>query len=180
MSRRDSQTLQSVARRIRFLRGEETQKEFAKRAGISRSALANYETGRSQPDDFTLSKIAKNLDISEDYFASRYDPLPSNDGELSQAALLGGIIEGIPAWTEDEATLVRILRLCNEGTISQVLQIVLASANEQEVTVTLDKVFEILFKQYIYNLNIRSIQFVCLPLSNGESLWNVSKVLFQV
>ncbi|MFV0410924.1 MAG: helix-turn-helix domain-containing protein [Paracoccus sp. (in: a-proteobacteria)] len=140
MSRRGKGELAPVARRIRFLRGEETQEAFAKRAGISRSALANYETGRSTPDSFTLSKIAKNCDISEDYFASKHDPIGSVP---SGAAILGIAVEGVPDWTDDEAAIVRMLRICDQEAVRQIVGSVLAVADDQEVTARLSAIYTI-------------------------------------
>lgn len=128
-----------VARRLRFLRGEETQESFAKRVGISRSALANYETGRSIPNEFTQLKILRNAGVSDDYLVQHYDPLESH----SEAAVIGSVVEGLPDWTEDEATLVRILRLCDQQTIKDVLNVVLHGASQQEVTVALSTIFTI-------------------------------------
>ena len=129
-----------VAKRIRFLRGDETQATFAQRIGISRSALANYETGRSTPDSFTLSKIVKNCDISEDYFTSNVDPL---DSVPSGASVLGIAVEGVPDWTDDEAAVVRMLRICDQEAIQKVIGGVLAAANAQEVTARLSTIFTI-------------------------------------
>ncbi|MBK8439144.1 MAG: helix-turn-helix transcriptional regulator [Rhodobacter sp.] len=139
MSRRTKGALQSVARRLRFIRGDDTQEAFAKRVGVSRSALANYETGRSKPDDFTLSRIAEKAGVPIDYFQSSHEPSADN----SPAAVIGAYIEGVPDWTEDEAALVRILRLCSPDTVQEVLQMVTSGASRQEFLVTLDAVFVI-------------------------------------
>ena len=140
MSRREKGALTPVAKRIRFLRGDETQAVFAQRIGISRSALANYETGRSTPDSFTLSRIAKNCDISEDYFTSNYNPL---DSMPTAAGVLGIAVEGVPDWTDDEAAVVRMLRICDQEVIQKVVGVVLAAANAQEVTARLSTIFTI-------------------------------------
>ncbi len=140
MSRREKGALTPVAKRIRFLRGDETQAVFAQRIGISRSALANYETGRSTPDSFTLSRIAKNCDISEDYFTSNYNPL---DSMPTAAGVLGIAVEGVPDWTDDEAAVVRMLRICDQEVIQKVVGVVLAAANAQEITARLSTIFTI-------------------------------------
>jgi transcriptional regulator with XRE-family HTH domain len=139
MSRRSAGSLQPIARRLRFLRGEATQEEFARQVGISRSALANYETGRSTPDDFTLGRIAENAGVPNDYFGQNFDPLV----EKSFAGAVGSIIDGIPDWTEDEATLVRILRLCDQPTIAEVLRVVAEGAARQEFLVTISTIYTV-------------------------------------
>jgi len=49
-----------------------TQDAIAKILKISQSTYAGYETGKSQPDINTLSKIADILETSLDYLAGRY------------------------------------------------------------------------------------------------------------
>lgn len=120
MSSRREGNLPGIARRLRFLRGEETQEAFAKRVGVSRSALANYETGRSMPDDFTLSRICERTGTPVDYFTAHYDAI----GEQSPAAVYGAVFEGLPDWTEDEAALIRMLRMSDNSTIREALRVV--------------------------------------------------------
>lgn len=53
--------------KIRELRGKEmTQRDLAKKLGISTSAVGMYEQNRREPDLETLKKIAKTFDISLD------------------------------------------------------------------------------------------------------------------
>lgn len=107
--------------------------------GITRSALANYETGRSLPDDFTLARIAEKLNLPNDYFDSSHDPLV----EKSFAGAVGAAVEGLPDWTEDEAALVRILRLCDQPTIAEVLKVLAAGATRQEFLVTVSTIYTV-------------------------------------
>jgi DNA-binding XRE family transcriptional regulator len=127
-----------VAKRLRFLRAGETQEVFAARVGVSRSALANYETGRSQPDDYTIAKIAKNAGVSEDYFSAHYDPW-----EGSWVASVGAAIEGVPDWTDDEASLVRMVRICDPETICSAIATVLNGVSQKEVTVPMSTILTI-------------------------------------
>jgi DNA-binding XRE family transcriptional regulator len=108
-----------IARRLRFLRGEATQEEFSKRLGISRSALANYETGRSRPNSFILNKILDICDVDPSYFD---DP---GGGSSSYASVAGAIIEGRPQFTEDEMAIVRLLRACDPKTVVMIVNTVL-------------------------------------------------------
>ena len=140
MSRREHELDQPIARRLRFMRGKETQEAFAKRVGISRSALANYETGRSKPDDFTLAQIIENTGVPSDYFASYPHPTSGASLEAAVGSLLDG---GLPDWTHDEATVIRILRLCDQGTVLKVLRLIKEGASKQEVTLVLSEVFTV-------------------------------------
>lgn len=110
-----------VAKRLRFLRGSMTQTEFAKKVGISRSALANYETGRTIPNRDTLIKIANAFEISNDFFTS---------GEVKDIAELATIFGFGPnstdSLTEHEWAVVRVLRIRKTEVIKQVLDIILS------------------------------------------------------
>lgn len=48
-----------------------TQEQFSKKIGITRSALAKYETNKAEPDITTLTKIANFFDVSIDYLLGR-------------------------------------------------------------------------------------------------------------
>lgn len=50
-----------------------TQEELANRLGIVRTAITNYETGRTSPDPETLSIIANILNTTTDYLLGRTD-----------------------------------------------------------------------------------------------------------
>jgi transcriptional regulator with XRE-family HTH domain len=54
----DSETLTKIGQRIREVRGNATQQDFAARIGVGRTVLANYEAGRRMPDNKTMEKIA--------------------------------------------------------------------------------------------------------------------------
>lgn len=163
MSRREHELDQPIARRLRFMRGKETQEAFAKRVGISRSALANYETGRSRPDDFTLAQIAEKTGFPADYFASY--PHPSS--EVSWGATLGSVLDGgLPDWTHDEATVIRILRLCDQGTVLKVLRLIKEGASKREVTLVLSELFTVNEDlQRLHDLAVGNRSFVKGPLA---------------
>lgn len=48
-----------------------TQDQLASKIGITRDTLANYETGRREPDFTTLKNIASYFDVSTDYLLGR-------------------------------------------------------------------------------------------------------------
>lgn len=56
--------------RIRYLRGlrDLTQSELAKRAGVTQSSLAQYESGKTSPSVQTLLQLAKALEIQPAIF----------------------------------------------------------------------------------------------------------------
>lgn len=57
---------------LREIRGL-TQKEAAKRMGISRTTYSNYESGNREPDIDTLVKIADFYEVSIDFLVGRTD-----------------------------------------------------------------------------------------------------------
>lgn len=61
------------AKKLKKLRLEHgiSQKDLAKELGISRSCLANYETGKRQPDNEMLVKIADRFQVLVDYLVDR-------------------------------------------------------------------------------------------------------------
>ena len=50
-----------------------TQEKLSKIIGVSRSAVAVWETGDSQPDNNTLATLADILDVTTDYLLGRED-----------------------------------------------------------------------------------------------------------
>jgi transcriptional regulator with XRE-family HTH domain len=61
--------------RLKELRKEYkmTQEELANKLGLVRTAIANYETGRTSPDIETLDLIANILNTTTDYLLGRSD-----------------------------------------------------------------------------------------------------------
>ena len=45
-----------------------SQKDFAKRLGVSQQTLASWEVGRTEPANYALKNIADYLNVSTDYF----------------------------------------------------------------------------------------------------------------
>ncbi|AQP78237.1 XRE family transcriptional regulator [Listeria monocytogenes] len=55
-----------------------TQDQLASKIGITRDTLANYETGRREPDFTTLKNIASYFEVSTDYLLGR-DEIDNTD-----------------------------------------------------------------------------------------------------
>jgi len=108
----------SFGERLRFLRGDETQEEFSERLAISRSSLASWETGRAKPRRKALREISLKLGVSDSFLSK---------GEATDARdLANGLniaLNGPSDITADEATIVRILRLCSPETALAVTQL---------------------------------------------------------
>ncbi|ENK1248063.1 helix-turn-helix transcriptional regulator, partial [Listeria monocytogenes] len=55
-----------------------TQDQLASKIGITRDTLANYETGRREPDFTTLKNIASYFEVSTDYLLGK-EEFDNND-----------------------------------------------------------------------------------------------------
>ena len=57
------------------------QKDFAESIGISRERYHNYESGKREPDNDTLIRIAKGLSVTPNYLLGISDRPPLSDSE---------------------------------------------------------------------------------------------------
>lgn len=71
-----------------------TQEQLGKKLGLSRSAIAMYETNASEPDFQTLTKIADFFSVSIDYLIGKETPLKNNRKGV-KIPVLGSIPAGI-------------------------------------------------------------------------------------
>ena len=120
-----------IARRIRFLRGDDTQEEFSRKVGITRSALANYESSRSTPNEYVLAQIAARCEMPETFFE---DPDLTPASDWNGAAVLGKIVEGAPDWTDDEMAIVRLLRLVPAEVVAKISDDLVEAATHNELS----------------------------------------------
>lgn len=107
----------AIGRRIRFLRGDLSQTAFAEKVGVSRAALANYETGRTIPNQEVIRKICEQYDISDDFIARG---IVQNVPELAISMGIGPHQGDSP--TPDEWAIIRVLRLTDTGTVLKVVR----------------------------------------------------------
>ena len=70
-----------------------SQKDLSGKIGVSRSTLAMWETGGSQPDNDSLKKLANILNVSIDYLLGRDESVKSNAIKIP---VLGRVVAGIP------------------------------------------------------------------------------------
>ncbi|CVK18420.1 helix-turn-helix domain-containing protein [Sporomusa sphaeroides] len=64
--------MEHLGSRIRLVRGERTQDDFASSIGVDRTTLSAYERGRREPDLKTLLIIAQFGRVSLDWLAGRH------------------------------------------------------------------------------------------------------------
>ena len=72
-----------------------SQEELAKKLGISRSCLANYEIGKRQPDQEMITKIADTFHIMSDYLINHkpFQNLRMCESEITESKKLKEIIQ---------------------------------------------------------------------------------------
>ena len=70
MTRYKSKRLPVKLKMLRLDTGK-SQEEFSRELGISRSCLANYETGKRHPDSHILAKIAEICHVAPGYFSDQ-------------------------------------------------------------------------------------------------------------
>ncbi len=83
--------------RIRELRGSMTQKDLAKKLGISTSAVGMYEQNRREPDLSTLKKIASCFDVTLDSlmdYQTNAPEIKSTTEEMPLLPVVGRVCAG--------------------------------------------------------------------------------------
>ena len=99
--------------------------------GITRSALANYESNRSTPNEYLRAQIAARCDMPVTFFD---DPDLTPGSDWNGAALLGKIVEGTPDWTDDEIAFVRLLRLVPADVVAKIAGDLVDAATHNELS----------------------------------------------
>lgn len=112
--------------RLRALRGERSQQVFARIVGLTRSALANYENGRTSPKPSVLRQIALRAGVSDDFLLSGQI---RNEYELNLSVTGRGLINECHE-TEDELAVVRALRAVDPATVQAVVATLIRGIGE--------------------------------------------------
>lgn len=116
----------AIGRRIRSIRGDASQLDFASFFGLTRSALANYELGRSRPPKGLLEKISEKTGLPVSYIDSGPE-LADFEDELR--SLVG---EG-ETLTDDERAVVRLLRVSLPKDVLETVQTILRGFERNKV-----------------------------------------------
>ena len=106
--------------RIRELRkdGGYKQIDFCKMLGISQATLSGYETGRYQPDNEMLLKIASMFDVSIDYI------LGNSDIKKAPSLEAAGL-------SAEEAELLKLFRAAPEALQDAALRVLEANQRKE-------------------------------------------------
>lgn len=116
--------------RLRALRGERSQAEFARIVGLTRSALANYENGRTAPKPSILRQISERAGVSDSFLLSGE---VRNEYELNLVVTGRGFINECHE-TPDELTIVRALRAVSPQTVETVLGLLIRDIGDSAET----------------------------------------------
>ena len=124
MSENQTQNVQTASpgRRIKFLRGELSQHEFARKGGVSRASLANYETSRTVPTEGVIAAISNALAIGPEFLTSGITR--EADGLLN---LLGFGDAKTTVLTEKEWAIIQAFRVCPPDVVWQAVAIIAIS-----------------------------------------------------
>ncbi len=119
-SSEDSFAARLLGQRLRHLRKGASQAEFAEKLGLTRSALANYELGRSLPKPDVLQRIAERLGISPQDLTG-----PAQLEDLKHSA--GLMFGGNDSPTQDEWAILRMLRLSGPEGVLDAVKVIIKS-----------------------------------------------------
>lgn len=126
----ETQESTEVQRRLRALRGERSQEEFAKLVGLTRSALANYENGRTLPKPSILRQISMKAGISDDFLVSG---ALRNEYELNLVVAGQGMLNECHE-SSDELAMVDALRALHPSSVKTVVGLLLKEIGESAET----------------------------------------------
>lgn len=101
----------AVGQALRKRRGQMTQAEVAEKAGITRSALANYELGRTIPPLAVIERLAPVFNVDVEALL----PAPNPDDWDEVPFTLN------PQVSEDEMSLLRVLRTASDEVVCNVV-----------------------------------------------------------
>lgn len=103
--------MKTLGERIRFIRGEETQADFADRVGIAKGSIGGYENDKNSPSADAILKICLANDISCEWLLKGLGPMrlegnekpaPSPETSVSIIPQQSASIEKILVSAEEE------------------------------------------------------------------------------
>lgn len=119
--------LRGIGRRIRFLRGDLSQTAFAEIIGVSRAALANYETGRTRPNEKIIRAISEAWSASPEFI------LEGEVQNVEELATSLGMGSNTPDdLSADEWSVVRILGVCDSETIQKAVEAIVKGFSKSD------------------------------------------------
>lgn len=74
-----------IGQRLKSMRGSRTQQEIADKLGVSRARYSHYETGRVEPDNDLLAKMATVLNCTSDYLIGKSDEPTLTESQYNEA-----------------------------------------------------------------------------------------------
>lgn len=120
-SRDDIYAARLFGQRLRQFRGDASQADFAKRLGLTRSSVANYERGRSLPKEDVIETIAERLGVP---VSTLTGPATKDDVELAIEKVVDdeNQVRTKDTPTGDEWAIIRALRTAEPEFVLNVVQ----------------------------------------------------------
>ena len=126
MSTQNSTELVGLGERLRRLRGERSQEECGALVGLTRSAVANYETERTTPKPSILNEISRKMGISEDFLLSGR---VRNEYELNTVVAGRGFLNECHE-TDDELAIIHVLRAASPEAVREIVERLLKAVED--------------------------------------------------
>lgn len=119
--------------RLKILRSElgYTQEEFAKRLGLARNSIANYEIGRREPTNAIIFSICREFGVNEDWIRNGNEPmyLPASD---KLEGYLGQISKGDDTFIKDLIEVYMELDETSKGALRKIAYAMATKYKERE------------------------------------------------
>ena len=119
--------------RIKSLRTElgYTQEEFAKKLGLARNSIANYEIGRREPTNAIITSICREFNVNEDWLRNGTEPmyLPKED---KLESYLAKISKGNDAFIKEIIEVYMELDECSKQALKKIAEGMAKKYKERE------------------------------------------------
>lgn len=119
--------------RIKSLRTElgYTQEEFAKKLGLARNSIANYEIGRREPTNAIITSICREFNVNEDWLRNGTEPMHLPEGDKLES-YLAKISKGNDAFIKEIIEVYMELDECSKQALKKIAEAMAKKYKERE------------------------------------------------
>lgn len=119
--------------RIKSLRTElgYTQEEFAKKLGLARNSIANYEIGRREPTNAIITSICREFNVNEDWLRNGTEPMHLPEGDKLES-YLAKISKGNDAFIKEIIEVYMELDECSKQALKKIAEAMAKKHKERE------------------------------------------------
>ena len=79
-----------------------SQTELGKKIGVARSTICQYESGRREPDNETLQRLADFFNVSVDYLLGREQPVEKQEISVPDKDVMVAFQDGAENLTQED------------------------------------------------------------------------------